>query len=155
MTRAASFKLILVVITIATFARSITNEFVGWDDPDNLTANERMNPPTWRTVQHYWTHAQEGLYIPVTYTFWAGVAKIAARARGADGSFVLNPWVFHVASLLFHTLSALIVFSILRTQRASNAALLGAMLFAVHPLQVEPVAWASARRICSVGCLRY
>jgi hypothetical protein len=82
----------------------------------------------------------------VTYTLWIALAAIA-RVRGADGSVALNPWVFHGASILIHALSVLLVFSILRRLRASDlAAFFGAALFAVHPLQVESVAWASGAK---------
>src|SRR5207247_3214952 len=56
----------------------------------------------------------------------------------------LNPWVFHGANVLVHALAACVVFLLLRRLEMPDvAALFGAALFAVHPVQVEPVGWTS------------
>jgi hypothetical protein len=142
----AILALLLIALTLATFARAVPNDFVGWDDPDTISSNPRLNPPSFDSIVYYWTHSDGGLYVPVTYTLWVALAAIA-RVRGADGSVSLNPWVFHGASVVIHILSVLLVFSILRRLRAPDvAAFFGAALFAVHPLQVESVAWASGAK---------
>ncbi|MGH7180103.1 MAG: hypothetical protein ACREJC_22185, partial [Tepidisphaeraceae bacterium] len=84
-----------------------------------------------------------------TYTVWGGLAAVADRTDGT-----LSPLPFHLASVILHALSAVMVFLILR--RLVNCdwpACAGAMVFAVHPLQVEAVSWASGMKDVLAGLL--
>jgi tetratricopeptide (TPR) repeat protein len=85
-----------------------------------------------------------GLYIPVTYSVW-GILAAAARLDAPDQfGIALNPWLFHAASLIVHVGSVLIVFKILRRVIGRDGpSFAGALLFAIHPLQTETIAWAS------------
>jgi hypothetical protein len=59
----------------------------------------------------------------------------------------LLPGVYHAASVLVHALTALAVFALLRRLSGADwAAGAGALVFAVHPVQVEAVAWASGMK---------
>jgi hypothetical protein len=61
---------------------------------------------------------------------------------------------FHGASVGLHLLSALVVYSILRHLSGSDvASCIGALLFALHPIQVETVAWASGAKDLLGGLL--
>jgi tetratricopeptide (TPR) repeat protein len=82
-----------------------------------------------------------GIYVPLTYTFWSGLAAIT---RGTP-----NPHAFHAANVALHAIAAVLVYALLRRllpRVAPVAAFLGAMAFALHPVQVEPVAWASGTK---------
>jgi 4-amino-4-deoxy-L-arabinose transferase-like glycosyltransferase len=94
------------------------------------------------------------IFIPVTHTLWASIAAAAGHAT-ADG-YVINPLPFRVFSLLLHTGSTLLVFGlswrILGSRSSALAAsLLGAAIFAVHPIQVEAVAWISGQKDLLAG----
>ena len=66
----------------------------------------------------------------------------------------LDPLPFHLANLILHLLSALVVFALLRMLvRHDWAAGAGALLFALHPVQVEPVAWVTGMKDVLGGCL--
>lgn len=133
--------LLLIVATGATYWSACRCDFTSWDDPDTISANPRLNPPSPRGVLHYWTHSAGGLYIPVTYTWWSALAAIDPR-----------PSLFHAANVVLHFLSVLLVFSILRRLLQSDVgACIGALLFAVHPMQVESVAWASGAKDVLAG----
>src|SRR5215469_5436409 len=59
----------------------------------------------------------------------------------------LNPYLFHTANLLVHVLAALAAYALLRRlTRSAWAACAGALLFALHPVQVEPVAWVAGMK---------
>jgi len=142
--------LIAVALTLACFWRVCTYDFVVYDDGVHVRANPYFNPPTWSSLLQFWTKPYEGLYIPVTYTAWGGVAGLTwtAGANGAEH----DPQAFHCANLLVHLLSVLVVFLLLELLMHDRwAAFGGALLFGLHPLQVEPVAWISGFRDVLAG----
>jgi hypothetical protein len=171
-----------VLAVFGAYAPVVTSDFVNYDDDKHLTGNPRMNPPTLANTAKYWTDPRGffGLYIPVTYTVWTLVAQLAYRPATASAPASLNPHVFHIANLLLHALNTVVVFAILRRTvregeapaepelpgvprsagaspsqgaRGESAAMFGALLFALHPMQVEPVAWASGFRDVFGGLL--
>ncbi|MGH7180101.1 MAG: hypothetical protein ACREJC_22175, partial [Tepidisphaeraceae bacterium] len=132
--------IVVAVATLLCFAPLCAHEFSWWDDWANIHQNKLLNPPTWKSLGHYWTHAEHGLYMPVTYTVWTGLATIA-RVGSPDASGIsLNPWVFHTANVIVHVISALLAFAILvrllNRERSQGvwAACLGALVFALHPV---------------------
>jgi len=140
--RAAAISLIILV-TAATFGRAVGNDYVSWDDRDTIAENPRVKEPSYDNVAYYWSHSSGGLYAPVTYSYWAALSWLA---RGVD------PRVYHAASVVLHACAALLVFAVVRQLVASDAAACaGALLFAVHPVQVESVAWASGAKDLLAG----
>lgn len=145
--------LAVVVITLTVFGRSLGFGFLGQDDVDNILANPQLNPPTWRHVARFWREPYLSLYIPVTYTFWSGEAYLAWQTDRAGGrveqpGYVpLDPRVFRAGSLVLHTLVVIAVYLLLLRLVASPlAAAGGALLFALHPLQVESVGWITENK---------
>ena len=76
---------IVVILTLLVFYPVYTHDFVTWDDTHNVAANKDMLSPSWAKVKWYWTNSYKDLYIPVTYTLWAGVASVA-RIAGPQGA---------------------------------------------------------------------
>jgi hypothetical protein len=171
---------ILVIVTFIAFSPVLRNDFVYWDDNVNVFENPHLSPLTPANLAFFWAHPYQQLYIPISYTVFAILAKISLSMR-ADPSATgvdthLNPHVFHAGNLVVHILNVLLVFAILRrliaargaasglskgamrsasdrTGRTGDAgiwgeapAFLGALLFALHPLQVETVAWVTEMR---------
>jgi tetratricopeptide (TPR) repeat protein len=137
---------VLVGLTLLAMGRVVGNDFSGFDDDQTIWRNPRLNPPqfTPEGALWYWSNPHMSLWAPVTYTAWAGLAK-ATYVESADpnGAHV-DPRAFHAGSLLGHVAGVLLVYAILRRlTRRPWAAAAGATVFAVHPLQVEAVAWAS------------
>ena len=148
--------LVLAVAVLVTFGRVAGDDFTWWDDPQTLHQNPLMNPPTWGTAGYYLTHDQAGLYHPVTSLAWAALAKVAYLQTPTDEGIYLNPWVFHIASVLVHLCAALAAAALLRRLlpgAARAAVIIGAGLFALHPVQVESVAWASGLKDVLAGAL--
>jgi Flp pilus assembly protein TadD len=141
---------VVVVACALAFGPVLWNDFTSWDDYDTIARNAHFNPPTFAGLGHYWTHPHMHLYVPVTYTAWWGLALIAHAA--GDGT--LAAWPFHLASMIVHALTSLVVLAVVRRLVPSaTAALLGALLFAVHPVQVESVAWTSGLKDLLCGLL--
>jgi protein O-mannosyl-transferase len=144
---------ILIAGTLLAMGRLCVNDFTWWDDQYTIHQNGWLQPPTARTLAHYWTTPELGLYIPLTYAAWAAIALFAHVPKDQYG-IALNPWLFHGASLFCHVLAVLVAYRILRlVPFGCFPACCGAMLFAVHPLQVEAVAWASGLKDVLSGLL--
>jgi Flp pilus assembly protein TadD len=144
-----------VAAVVAAFFPALANEFVNWDDDLNLTGN-----PYWRGLgpaQLRWmfTVMHGGHYQPLSWVSYA----IDYQVWG------LQPFGFHLTNLVLHAANAvvfwLVVMELLRAAAPPAegepadalplAAAVGALFFAVHPLRVESVAWASERRDVLAG----
>ena len=157
--------LLLLLGTIAVFHPVLTHDFVAWDDDVHVYANPRLQPVTWANVRAFWAAPYEHLYIPLTYTVWAGLAWLSHLWAGPQEG-PLDAALFHRLNLLLHLGSAFLVWRIaiclweprgtpdtasgLRLRLTAGAA---ALLFAVHPLQVEAVAWVSGLKDVLCGCV--
>jgi tetratricopeptide (TPR) repeat protein len=133
------------LITLAVFSPILPHGFVdGWDDDTAITHNPDFNPPRVVHLLHYWVPPpKDQFYVPVTYTV-LGFTSMVARSTTATGAAVFNAAPFHAISLVAHALSAMLVFLILvQLVEKRWAAFIGALVFALHPIQTEAVAWAS------------
>ena len=162
MSRRIFVSLLLMFATLAVFWPASKYGFVSWDDSFHVYENPYLNPPTLENTLHFWTESYKTLYIPFTYTAWSILAWLSnyLPPEGAAGG--LNPALFHTANIFLHVLNTLIVFSILSLllrhgfgEAASRkepkppveiAAGVGALIFAVHPLHVEPVVWVTGMK---------
>lgn len=134
----------LVIITAAVFGQIIGFGWMGWDDNFNVTENPGFHPATWASVWGFWQKPYEGLYIPVSYTLYAAEVAVSRVVFPGDS---LDARPFHAVSLLLHATCVLLVWQILRSRIAAGwPAVAGSMVFALHPLQVESVAWISEQR---------
>jgi Tfp pilus assembly protein PilF len=131
---------ILCLVTVAVFQEVRTFEFLRWDDHLNVyPENPHLNPVTDESLAFFWRETYFAAYIPVTRTMWVFLADLSGAKP--------DPLVFHTANLVMHVLNVLLVFLILRLLvRKDWAAGAGALLFAVHPVQVEPVAWVTGMK---------
>ena len=77
----------------------------------NLVRNPRMNPPTIEGLAWHWRNPYKDLYVPLTYTVWTGLAKVA-HVQDEHGPS-LNPYIFHTANLAIHLASAAFAFALL------------------------------------------
>jgi Tfp pilus assembly protein PilF len=142
--RAAAVIVILVLATIAALWPVMRCGFVGWDDPQTVAENPNIVSPSVGGVLRYWKRPAMGLYVPVTYTAWSVIGWLSPSPDLPTESPQLDPALFHGTNLLVHILSTLLVGAIVRRIVGNDvAACIGALLFALHPLQVETVAWVS------------
>jgi tetratricopeptide (TPR) repeat protein len=140
-----------VALSLLTFLSLLRNGFIEWDDPTQIVHNRRFDPPTLAGLATYWTSPQLGeeFYVPLNYTASWLLATVGRAANGA-----VQPWPYHAAAWLAHAANAVLVLLILHRLTGSRwPAALGAAAFAVHPVQVEPLAWASSLYSCLSGLL--
>jgi tetratricopeptide (TPR) repeat protein len=136
-------------MTVAAFLPTLQNEFVRWDDHINFLENPHYRGLGWTQLRWMFTTFHLGVYQPLSWM----VLGLQYLLWG------MNPVGYHVTSLLLHATNAVLVYLVamrlLRLAMPSSlekreialhiSAGFGAVLFAVHPLRVEAVAWASAQ----------
>ena len=145
---------LLIVLTVAVFWRVHDHGFV-WDDRIDIYENPHLISETGPDILVFWQKPYLGLYIPLTYTVWATITHFSKVPPTRDG-INLSPRLFHVANLIVHLLSIIVVFTILRLLVPSDwAAGAGTLLFALHPVQVEAVAWVDGMRDVLSGLLSF
>jgi tetratricopeptide (TPR) repeat protein len=165
---------LLVFTPLVIFWQAHSHEFVLWDDNVNVFENPALRSVTLDNILGFWRAPYAHLYIPCTYTLWALTAALSRWViPQPTGSTPIDPHFFHSLNLLVHLLSVLVVWRIVRillgrTMREEQspasgrariwmecAACSGALLFAVHPLQVEAVAWVTGFKDVLGGCLSF
>lgn len=154
--RTLLLSLLIIAAVFATFGRVIGQGFVNWDDQGQIFQNPAYNPPTVASVLQFWSRPHMNLYMPVTYTLWGAVSAVAQREAPGPMGELLDARYFHALNVALHAAAALAVFALLRRlvgREREWAAAAGALLFALHPLQAEPVAWASAMYTVLSGAL--
>ncbi len=123
----------LVAVTVLIYAASLSNGFMVFDDDRAIRYNEIIKHPTFRGI---FLSTNLGMYAPVT---WLGYALVYALAGE-------NATAFHTFSLLLHTGCVLMVFFLMRRLQPNRAvAFFTALLFAVHPMQVEATSWIAGQ----------
>ncbi|MFQ5417432.1 MAG: tetratricopeptide repeat protein [Myxococcota bacterium] len=122
----------IVVACFAVYAPALTGDFV-WDDDTHLIDNPVLREGGLHQV---WLEPpQEINYWPMTFTtYW-----VEHQLWGLD------PVGYHVVNVLIHALNALLIWIALRRLRVPLP-WLAALLFAVHPVNVESVAWITQRK---------
>jgi hypothetical protein len=138
--------IVLALACVVVFGRALGGDFLSWDDTTHIT----MNP--WLLngeISHFWKSEYYGLYIPLTYTTWTILYKIWPSAVA-----------FHLLNLIVHIVNCWLAFwiahKVLSSRKKDSVemlesgrnifALLAALVFAIHPFQVETVAWISGGR---------
>ncbi len=139
--------LLITLATIAAFLPALGNGFVSWDDPKNFVDNPHYRGLGWAQLKWMFTTFHMGLYMPLSwltlgldYLLWG-----------------MSPVGYHLTSLLLHAATALAFYflslRLLRLALPAAAesdlrlgAVAAALFWAVHPLRVESVAWATERR---------
>jgi tetratricopeptide (TPR) repeat protein len=150
--RPAWVYLLMFAAAIAVFAPICSHPFLSWDDDHTIEKNPLLQHPSVTNALHYWREPFMDLYVPVTYAVWSVLAGISKLVAGASP----DARVFHAASVLLHALnSALVLWLLWRLLHRPWPAAAGALLFALHPVQVETVAWTSGMKdlLCATFCL--
>lgn len=138
----------VAALAILVFLPSLGNDFVDWDDEANLTANPHYRGLGWAQLRWMFTSAHMlGHWIPLT---WLSFAIDYVLWGMEPVGYHLTNMVLHAANAALLTLVALRLLRLampgLRETHARLGAAAGALFWAVHPLRVESVAWATERR---------
>lgn len=126
-----------LLLTMVLYLPSLQNDFVNWDD--QLYVYE--NPLIFDLIGNFGRIIVEpvaGNYHPVTVLTLALDYSIGG----------LNPFYYHLTNLLWHLFNVVLVFWFVYSLSNRNTLVSGiaTLLFAIHPMHVEPVAWISSRK---------
>ena len=137
---------IAAVILIA-FGRIVSHGWINFDDPIHVTENPSFFPLSWRELGGFWVRSYEHLYVPASYMLFAAECMASRWLQGDGPMAVPRPGLFHAVSLALHVATSLLVVRLLRRFTTQPwAAVVGGLVFALHPLQVESVAWIAEQR---------
>jgi len=126
----------IVVLTIFVFSTAVNNDFINWDDEVYVTANNYIKDFSLNGITKIFSSYSKD-ELPMTLFSLAIDYKL----------WGLTPKPFHVVNIIFHLLNIILVFYliILITKR-KEAAIITALLFAIHPFRVESVTWVAERK---------
>ena len=145
--RTLVLSLLLVVATVAVYAPVHTHPFVNIDDPKYVTGNPHLKDGlTPAAVIWGFTHGYAGNYHPITWVSHAIDIQL----------FGFDPAGHHDENVLLHIVDALLLFWVLkRATGYTYRSFMVAALFALHPLNVESVAWIAERKtmLSTLFCL--
>ena len=150
----------LLLLVAAVYGEVCSFHFLPfWDDDTNIHRNPLYSPLSWKSIALFWEGPFQQLYIPVTYSVWGALVALSRLVAGTSLSVgPINSAFFHGANLLAHLVATGMVFLILRRllsaafqkglsrEHLLGAAALGALVYGLHPIQVESVAWVSGLR---------
>ena len=129
--------ILIAVVTAVSFLSSLDNGFVNWDDNEYVTENYAIRSFSWNTLKTIFTSFYLGTYCPLVILSYTLEYAL----------FGLAPFGYHLTNLLLHIGNTLLVFAlVLRLSTHPPSALVAALLFGVHPLHVESVAWVTERK---------
>ena len=132
------FGILIVVffLTLLSFYPSINNGFTNWDDNKYVTENKGL-------AQNKMTD-----YFLKDKFVASNFHPLTMISLTIDYSFAkLNPKQYHIVNLVFHLLNVILVFAFIYLLTGFwQSASLVALLFGIHPMHVESVAWISERK---------
>lgn len=130
--------ILLFFLVFLLYLPTIAFGFVSWDDPAYVYENEAVTSPD--GLAEIWTSTQ----MPKGATNWPLVFTTFWLEYRISGG---HPYLFHLNNALLHALASSLAFWMLLQLGADRrAAFLTALLFGVHPIQVESVAWITERK---------
>ncbi len=127
----------IAVLVFLVLKVCLNNQFTNWDDPGYIQDNTLIKNLSAAGIKAIFSEPVMGNYHPLTILSYA-LEYSSAR---------LDPWLYHFDNLALHVLDTLLVYVfIFLLTRRPVAAIVTALLFGLHPMHVESVAWISGRK---------
>jgi len=140
---------LVVLISILAFGESAGAPFLNWDDDRNFVANTDFRGVGGDQFRWAWDTYHLGVWQPLSWLLLGAQWQVGG----------LQPVVYHGVSLALHALNCMLFYLLVCRLLSQNpqsidvpqdaaidlAAVAGTVLFACHPLRVEPVVWISCQ----------
>lgn len=128
---------LILAIILFVFSPTLSHGFVSWDDEGHLLENLHVRSLDLDNINKIFHTTVNKTYIPLT------IFSFAVEYHW----FGYNPFIYHLDNLLLHLgVVALVYVLALRLGLSLVAAALAALLFGIHPMHVESVAWVTQRK---------
>src|SRR5581483_8387611 len=126
---------LLFLLTVWVFLPCKENGFNSFDDQAYVYGNSHVNTGlSWQNFLWAFYGQASANWHPLTWLSHQLDTQI----------YGLNPWGHYLTNVLLHALNTVLVFLVFRKLTGLNwQSLIIALLFGLHPLRVEPVAWIS------------
>jgi tetratricopeptide (TPR) repeat protein len=130
--------IVILTLTFIVFLPVFTSDFLTtWDDKSYIIDNMMIRSITFQSLREMFTSQIGGTYVPLPLLSYAIEYKL----------FGLSSLAFHSTNLLIHLFCTMFVFMILRKLGLKPLfAAIGALIFGIHPMGVESVAWVTERK---------
>ncbi len=127
----------ILVLTFIVFFPALNNGLTNWDDTTYLTENPLIRELNSNNIKRIFTEIYFGNYQPLHIFSYAIEYHF----------YKLNPAGYHTTSVIMHLIVTILVFWFIRSLTENRIiALITTLLFGIHPLHVESVAWAAERK---------
>lgn len=127
----------ILLLTFIVFFPALNNALTNWDDPHYLNDNPLIRSLSAQNIKKIFTEVFFGNYQPLHIFSYAIEYHF----------YKLNPVGYHTTSVVMHLIVTFLVYRFVLLLSENNAiALITALLFGIHPLHVESVAWAAERK---------
>jgi protein O-mannosyl-transferase len=129
---------IAVVVLVAALlnANLLRNGFIFFDDPELVVDNYAIHELTVTNLTHFFTTPTQMTYLPMGLVTYAVDYKLGQ----------LDPSVYHRSNVFYHLLTVVVVYALFRLLTKNfYAAIFIAGLFAIHPVNVDTIAWVATR----------
>ncbi len=132
------FAIPALTITLVLFIPALSNGFTNWDDVLYVTNNQLLRDLSGEGLKAIFSTPVVSNYHPLT------ILSLALNYQMAE----LNPMSYHLTSVILHLINTALVFWFIWRLSSGNkwVSLFVALLFGIHPMHVESVAWISERK---------
>lgn len=136
--------LLLVALLVGIFyIPALFNGFTNWDDNGYITGSTIIKSLSFDNIKKIFTTPVMGNYHPFTVLNYAIEYKLVKA----------EPFLYHLTSVFFHVINSSLVFILaFKLSKSNITSLVTALLFGLHPLHVESVAWVSERKDVLYAC---
>lgn len=129
--------IIIIAAILLAYSTAFKNGITNWDDGVYITDNPLIKSLSWDNIKAIFSTNVASNYHPLTiltyaieYSFWEA-----------------NPLIYHLVNVIIHLLNSILVyFLFFRLTINGTVSLVVSLLFAVHPMHTESVAWISERK---------
>ncbi|MDP4266743.1 MAG: tetratricopeptide repeat protein [Bacteroidota bacterium] len=127
----------VLILTFISYVPCLSFDFTNLDDQYYIINNPDIKGFSFKNLKLIFTNYYVGHYQPIAMLTYALDFKLMG----------LNPFIYHFTSFLFHLVNTLLVFIFFKKLSSNNyVATIVAVLFGIHTLHIESVAWVSERK---------
>lgn len=126
----------ILCLTVLIYSNSLANGFIYFDDPESVVNNPFIREISLANLVHYFTTPVQYMYMPLALISYA-----------VDYQFgQVDPFIYHLDNLIIHLVCVALTFWVfLLLTKKPRMALFVSLLFAIHPINVDSVAWVATR----------